>query len=607
MAFDLSSIFNGAYTTARQNAIASATAPAAATEKAPAAPKGTTNAAFTGLCQALNAHQKQLVDKGDYEFADVYEIKFDPPELMNLKIRKPGSTVQGATAMQQKDAKGGELNPETNSVNKNSQAIQVPFGKQIVQVIEEILRASEFVTAQQVAVIDPLTGKVTQQATTPNGQTAWFKISAQTTPIGKKQDSIRKDYAYKITYLITPFSISAAPSDWFPKSKFRGVHKNFNYWFTGKNTQILNYEQSYNILYSLTMSDQSGVARTGGTINDSRELYAKTFATRSGESDSGSASNEPGANLAEALYNSSDFIEIRMRIVGDPAFMQQGEVVGGIVTNFNYAPFNTDGTINFDAGEVLFDVSWNRPQDYNLSTGLMDVNAKNVSSGGQSLPQENQTYRGVTVKSMFNKGMFTQDLHGSLLLDFDKNSFNSTAPTATAASAAAASASNSTTAPQTAAAPPLVAPNNPLQQAKDVVGNPLGAVGSFLRNPLGSLGSDAVGRTQQSASPPAATTDSTTSPLAGQTPPVAPVSLPKPATSDGGIVSYSSATSSSTPASSSTLPAQTASPSVSAVTNLPPPPSVLPRNIKDVIFGNNAASGVQTKVNTTPPQKIAKD
>ena len=69
----------------------------------------------------------------------------------------------------------------------------------------------------------------------------------------------------------------------------------------------------------------------------------------------------------------------KLEIVGDPAWMQQGEVSTGINwPNFNFNPFNADGGINFDSQQVLFDISFNQPTDYNFSTGLMDVNSNNT-------------------------------------------------------------------------------------------------------------------------------------------------------------------------------------------------------------------------------------
>ena len=64
------------------------TAPA----KAPAAPTGNTGYLFTGLAEALNTYQNQLVKDNKQSIADVYEFEFNPGEMGVSKTKKPGST-----------------------------------------------------------------------------------------------------------------------------------------------------------------------------------------------------------------------------------------------------------------------------------------------------------------------------------------------------------------------------------------------------------------------------------------------------------------------------------------------------------------------------------
>jgi hypothetical protein len=110
--------------------------------------------------------------------------------------------------------------------------------------------------------------------------------------------------------------------------------------------------------------------------------------------------------------------------VGDPAWMQQGEIAEGInAKNFNFNPFNNDGTINYDSQEVVFDISWNQPEDYNFNTGLVEVNNTGIKPGGtpRTQPQLNFTYTAIKCKNIFSKGRFEQDLEGRLLIEFEKN------------------------------------------------------------------------------------------------------------------------------------------------------------------------------------------
>jgi uncharacterized protein YdhG (YjbR/CyaY superfamily) len=54
----------------------------------------------------------------------------------------------------------------------------------------------------------------------------------------------------------------------------------------------------------------------------------------------------------------------------------QGEIYRGLdPRTFNFSAFNQDGTINFDSQEILFEIVWQRPVDYDVdTTGLMDPN-----------------------------------------------------------------------------------------------------------------------------------------------------------------------------------------------------------------------------------------
>ncbi len=48
-------------------------------------------------------------------------------------------------------------------------------------------------------------------------------------------------------------------------------------------------------------------------------------------------------------------------------------VGGESITRGEYVNFLPDGTINHESQEVLFELAWNQPGDYNLDTGLMDI------------------------------------------------------------------------------------------------------------------------------------------------------------------------------------------------------------------------------------------
>jgi hypothetical protein len=134
------------------------------------------------------------------------------------------------------------------------------------------------------------------------------------------------------------------------------------------------------------------------------------------------------ANASEYLYSPGDLGQAKLRIIGDPAWIQQGSLAGGVNTQeFGYSAFLPDGTINFDASQVMFEIAWQRPEDYNLSTGLADPYARPGNEARQ--PQQSNVYHCVRVVSEFKAGKFEQTLEGALFM-FPIPSGKNTAATA---------------------------------------------------------------------------------------------------------------------------------------------------------------------------------
>lgn len=415
-------------------------APTLSTSVAPAnaaaAPKGDTKYTYLGLCAAMNQYEQELVQAGTVEIANVYEVKFIPASLAAAKIKIPGQTEKSLTSMQQDRTAKAVLDPSQNSMNTQGVNRSVAQGTQIIQFIEMVMRNSTFVTDQQVAVVDPVTGEATpSNSTSKNDTTQWFKISVDATPIGTTIDKKRNDWAYKLTYIVSPYQINQAESQYFPKAKFRGVHKVYNYWFTGENSQVLNYEQQFDNLYIDTINGIAPVNPTtypdlASQITWRNKRVPITAATQSDQgADKGA--NNPAASLADYLYSAPDQATINIQIVGDPAWMQQGEIIGLNTLNFNFQGFYPDGTINTESQQAVFALNWNAPADYNNGTsgpqngsGLMDVNAAATGTNNANLEatqiQQTAAYTALTVKHTFNNGKFIQDIQGALVVNLQQ-------------------------------------------------------------------------------------------------------------------------------------------------------------------------------------------
>ena len=406
----------GSYTAAK-------VAPDAAPPKASGAPVAGKENLFTGLVEALNQHQQDLIKQKKREIADIYDIKFDPAIMGESTVKRPGDQNITQAPMQDPNT-ATKLDQATLKVNKSAMSWPVKAGTQIVQLIDQIIRNSSYITDQQIVQIspiaDPKTG-VQKQIPSPGtgtGTTAWYKISVATEQLG--MDNKIRDHAYRITYIITPYAVAQLASQYFPDSKYRGVHKSYQYWFTGNNTQILSYEQKYNNAYRLILSGQGeDIQKQSST--DFRDVFRKTYMATSENHAVGAKNytNEPGDNAASFLYDPISLSKANLRIVGDPSWMAQGESGLGVrAGTFSFTPFSPDGSMNFDSQAVLFDISFNQPVDYDFNTGIMDVNAHNSKSG---LPQEHYTFTAIRCKNIFSKGKFEQEIEGRLLIEYKKS------------------------------------------------------------------------------------------------------------------------------------------------------------------------------------------
>jgi hypothetical protein len=402
-------------TVAAQNDVARASTTAAAVTKATTAspptaadaPTKGTNNIFTGLCEALNRYQKDLVKKGTYEVADQYTINFAPPSIGASKVTKPGPVTYKNTAGKSVKTAADKVDSQTDQVNVNSQNWNILAGTQVVQLIDQVMRSSTYITSQQKVNIDE-NGKQTNNAKAgTSGVTAWYKINLSAKQLA--YDKKRRDNAYAMTFTVTPYAINQMASPYFSDSTYRGAHKSYNYWFTGQNTQILSYEQDYNQAYYTTITaNASGLVVPPPT---GRDQFKQTHMATSEQRGQGQANyvNEPADSAASFLYSITDFSEVRMKIVGDPAWLQQGEAAFGVTAaTFEFTPFDPDGGINYDSQEVTFTVSFSRPTDYDFNTGIMNISATGA-------PQETFTFLAKSCKSTFSKGQFTQELVGSLL------------------------------------------------------------------------------------------------------------------------------------------------------------------------------------------------
>ena len=436
--------------------------PAPAKASAAPTPKKTIKA---GLIGAMNKFQQELVEKGIYQYPDEYSIAFPPgptgaPKISDGKITKPDAVVNKSstdmTPAATTDPKGKD--PARQRTDKTTRNFSITAGQQILQAIELAIRNSSYIYNQ--AAIqkseetrpDPAKEADGTQAMNDTDQAQptetsiwWYLISMECIPTN--YDQKRNDYAYQINYKVTPYLIQNFDSKYYPMPKFAGIHKEYRYWFTGENIAVLDYQATFNTLYNMTVSGRepgdSALNRLRKKRTSSmRELTKYVYQAASSESRAGaeSSANEILANAAEALYSPSDLAKGKIRIIGDPAWLQQGSVFGVIGQQVAGAAegFLPDGTINFDSQQVMFAIEWQRPQDYDLNTGLADPYK---TGDKQRKPVNSYVYQAIKCVSEFRQGKFEQTIDG-VLYYYPTENLKNTVAGASAADADAEAAAN---------------------------------------------------------------------------------------------------------------------------------------------------------------------
>lgn len=390
-----------------------------------------------GLMGAMNQFQQELVKRGVYTIADEYSIEFVGVEGLAAAKDIEGAKLQ--TANEKRDLKqtpaakpvtaaGGakSLDPDkTPPVDNVSRNFSITAGQQIVQAIELAIRNSEYISKQSLVTKNPDgSQEVNNTKTDP---VKWFNITMSATRQPGGIDPKRNDYAYKIKYTVMPYALKNLDSQYFPYSKFSGVHKSYPFWFTGKNTAVRDYQETLNTMFTATISGSApnnslnAIANSKAT-SSMYDIVRYNYSPRSNQSSQGAdgAIFEPNANAAEIIYNASDLAEAKVKIVGDPAWIQQGSLFrpvteGTISANTARTGFEPDGTISFDTQDVLFEMVWQRPEDYDLGTGLADPYARTAANdGGKRQPLQSRVYQATKVISEFKNGSFEQTLHGSI-------------------------------------------------------------------------------------------------------------------------------------------------------------------------------------------------
>lgn len=336
----------------------------------------TTSSDIVSLLGTLNQNVKKL-EGTSREIADEFDIRWigDSDIIKNSLLRSPANTdkSQAAPSTATKQSEVNEVVSQTATYDSTKKSINIKGGTTILQAISKIIRLSQYLESALITVykstLEPSVKTNTPEQVPPNPNPPtlkWFNVGTEIEVLGF--DTKIQDYAYKITYVIQPYETPAAYAGYGKQTGYYGAHKRYEYWFTGKNTEILNFEMQYdNAFFNVNYGGDQTPGTTAGQVPIVSGQY-------SGQDSSGRL--KPGSEAQNSylttLFDPKAYSEPKMTILGDPDFLVRDTPNSA---NEPYRQFYGDKfTINPNGGQVFIEIDFKEGVDYDIPEGTMTIN-----------------------------------------------------------------------------------------------------------------------------------------------------------------------------------------------------------------------------------------
>lgn len=396
---------------------------------------------------AYNAYYNDLLNIKKIKVADKIFFKF-APELAEAKFKLGKNlsyqNVPMTEASQELSVRAGKTDAANAGLDYKTAIFNINRGTSIEAVINYVIRNSDYIQNQLTVSADygaDSNAYFEKKNSTKNLPLRWFKIVPQV--VLTEYDSVRKVWGREITYNVIPYEVWNTKIAAAPQGTWKYPVKKYNYFYTGKNTDVLDFNIEFNALYytAVTAYKRHMASVYGLTDYDDRELNPDKY---QGVADPNNAvqpmketpmvldsqaratggnytpSSAAAVDVQQSLYVTAggDMLQGSLHIIGDPQFIKQDDVF--------YPPYNVidslsgktavepqtsdarliaDGSLRMDNKEVYVEVTFKTPIDVNETTGLVDFGAE-----FQQTSMFSGMYRVLTVKNKFTGGKFEQTL-----------------------------------------------------------------------------------------------------------------------------------------------------------------------------------------------------
>lgn len=414
------------------------------------------------LAEQLN---DQIRDERDEhkvrEVLDEYKIEFDEKVLR---------IAQGFFGT--KDVQNAGGSPRLRGANPNAgQFVEIDTGETVIdsntsvtKLIEDMVRQTKgyedlatdlwrtyltragVLQAKQQSSDEELKKLITsdrfEDVVTKNPFVDWFKIKTSViTHYKEPLDKINKMHRKTITYKVIPYKIHVLkflrPGTFMKAGSARSqVKKQYNYIYTGENTDIQNLRINYKTAYYMRNAVEIGKGPQGAfekIDNLITKLIGKEDPTKG---DMAMMRSYPSAVKGRMVFNKAsdddgkearkqdfydyltnptvDMMRIEMEILGDPAYLCQDQFIPLDEDGNQYRTsgrFDSEkfGSFNADSYTPLIELVYVLPDDIDENQGIMYAPAKQMKKGSEFLFFAG-IYQVVKIDSSIRDGQFLQTL-----------------------------------------------------------------------------------------------------------------------------------------------------------------------------------------------------
>jgi hypothetical protein len=385
------------------------------------------------------AEEKEILTKNptvyDFQFETVPDIDLKNIPMANpvdipIKDGEMDAAADAALGLLKNLKNYQLLNSARQPLDRKKSVVNFNQGTSIEEIIKRLVMNSTYITnqitkfktdaAKAAAITDPAARDVAIKEL--NKPLNWFKIRTKVVPTNQ-YDTGSNTQQKQVTYIITPVQVfdtgtlgktlvpSADPSNL--------VVKEYFYFFTGKNTEILNLDIKLDNNLFTYKPNNAGVASqvtddfsSPDTVNNSAtptttlpllgglQKTQPVELTGAGTGIGNNTADRAAAQMvAESLFSRVNLIEANMEIMGDPDLIKQDGIfyVSTIANNLDNIGFPTETLDRY------IRLQFKSPRDINTDTGITDFkdSTDTVFNG---------IYRFNQVTSEFKQGKFTQNV-----------------------------------------------------------------------------------------------------------------------------------------------------------------------------------------------------